>query len=103
MIHRFFFLAALSLFIVQQQDQAPYRVPDPDHPGHFKRPDGAKCSVRGDHPCTCKVVCSNGAAVAMSPECQWHCKEDHCTCHPCAESECSDEMPNGHTIMMIGD
>lgn len=74
--------------------ETPYRVPDPDHQGHFKRPDGKNCKKTGDHPCACAVTCSRDAegkpVVHMGAQCQTWCKETACDCHPCAEGECSD-------------
>jgi hypothetical protein len=67
-------------------------VPDPEQEGHFRRPDGANCAIKGDHPCDCPVICDHdgtGAVeAAVQARCQWYCNEDHCDCHPCPESEC---------------
>jgi hypothetical protein len=97
---RVFFAAFLligSLVPVHSQEQAPpYRVPDREHDGHFRRPDGANCAIKGDHPCHCPVICDNsdstdGAAMpTIGATCQWYCNEDHCTCHPCLEGECGE-------------
>lgn len=86
-------LALLVLGIVAPQE-APYRVPNPDHVGHFRRPDGARCATKGEHPCDCAVVHrerghGGALAVRMSDRCQWYCDEDHCDCHPCPQGECA--------------
>lgn len=84
--------AATSFGAAGQQE--PYRVPDPDNQGHFKRADGKNCKLTGDHPCDCAVTCSRDAGgariVHMSARCQTWCHEDKCDCHPCAEGECGE-------------
>ena len=76
----------------EPQAPAPYRVPDPDAGGHYKRPDGAMCKQDGDHPCKCALKCETGddgriVSIHMGDQCQWYCNDGKCACHPCADCD----------------